>query len=288
MGLQRAGKTTFLAAFWDVVGSGDVTGSLRLERTEGDMQYLNEIREAWADCHPIARTGPASDKPVGMRLIDTSSPGVTDLAWTDMLGERFERQWTERAWTVGYQHLVDDAVGILLFAHPYEIHDSPLIIDAQNRLHQLEQPVPESREVSASPEVPAPPITPEPFDARKVPTQVQLVDLLQFVVARRRIGRLRLSVVVSAWDLVEKVMKITPGEWFTNTMPLLAQFVEANDDRFDAKVFGVSAQGGSYADAATMRKAHHRASDRIKVVYDAVLSHDITAPVRWTLGSSSV
>src|SRR5687768_8199919 len=94
MGLPKTGKTTFLAAFWEVVRSGDVGGSLRLHRTHGDMQYLNEIREAWANCLPITRTGPASDKPVAMLIADTASGVVTELEWTDMLGESFERQWT--------------------------------------------------------------------------------------------------------------------------------------------------------------------------------------------------
>src|SRR5882724_3075001 len=105
VGLQQTGKTTFLAAFWDVVGSGDIVGSLRLERTTGDMQYLNEIRAAWADCRPILRTGPAGDKPVSILLRDATATTATELSWTDMLGEKFERQWAERAWTRGYQEL---------------------------------------------------------------------------------------------------------------------------------------------------------------------------------------
>lgn len=284
-GLQKTGKTTFLAALWDVVSSGEVTGSLKLERTEGDMQYLNEIRGFWADYKAITRTGPASDKPVTMRLTEPGSPNVTKLAWTDMLGERFERQWTDRVWTRGYQQLVDDAVGILLFTHPSRITESPLIIEAQKLRRQLEpegEPIPPRDIGTVSPK-------PTPFDARKVPTQVQLVELLQFVDTRRAgANRLRLSLVVSAWDLVEKVTSIGPDASFTKRMPLLHQFLEANDDRFEPMVFGVSAQGCDYEDAQTLQKAHHRAAERIKVVYNGNISHDITAPVKWAIGSARI
>ena len=104
----------------------------------GDMQYLNEIRMAWADCNEITRTGPASDKPVAMLLRTTDA--TTALVWTDMLGESFERQWTDRAWTRSYQAIVDDAVGVLLFIHPQQLKESELIIDAQKTIERIAAP----------------------------------------------------------------------------------------------------------------------------------------------------
>jgi hypothetical protein len=280
--LQQTGKTTFLAALWDVVSSGEVIGSLRLERTDGDMQYLNEIRAAWGDCKAITRTGPAVDKPVTMHLKDTALSTVTELAWTDMLGERFERQWTDRAWNRGYQQLVDSATGVLLFVHPRRIKESPLIIDAQPLVLELEREESTSPEVSGAASVP----TATQYDGRKVPTQVQLVEILQFLDTRRTgADRIRLAIVVSAWDLVEKTMKdVAPCSWFAGAMPLLRQFVATNHERFDSKVFSVSAQGGDYEEEAKLQ-AHYKSSERIKVVWEEITSHDITAPVRWAIGS---
>src|ERR1039457_3369894 len=140
IGLRETGKTTYLAAFWDVIGSGDVQGSLELVETTGDMQYLNEIRICWANCQPITRTGPASNKPVSMLVRHALTGQSTELAWTDMLGEQFERQWTERAWTRGYQELVERAVGALLFVHPRSVKNPPLIVDAERATRRMSSP----------------------------------------------------------------------------------------------------------------------------------------------------
>jgi hypothetical protein len=292
MGLQKTGKTTFLAAFWDVVRSGHVVGSLRMQKTYGDMQYLNEIRDAWADCNEITRTGPASDKPVSMLLEDTTALTTTELAWTDMLGESFERQWTERAWTQAYQVLADEAVGIVLFVHPKKLRESQLIINALKAAKGVAQPKPvASAEVPAAQQptgAEAPP-KPEPFEKRLVPTQVVLVDLLQNLDSQRATGdKLRVSIVVSAWDVIDKAMrgKMFPEEWVRKSLPLLDQYLTSNDDRFMTMVFGVSAQGGDLSDAATLRKVHQRASDKIKVRFGTTVSQDVTAPVRWAIGSA--
>lgn len=296
IGLPKTGKTTFLAAFWDVVCSGEVVGSLRLAQTSGDMQYLNEIREAWADCKPITRTGPASDKSVSMLLHDDVANTSTTLAWTDMLGESFERQWTERAWTRPYQDLVDEAVGTLLFVHPAKVGDAPLIVEAQQAVPRLEQ---NSSTADRQPaREAAPPTTgvapaalqpkPAAYDATKVATQVQLVDLLQFVDHRRRAKPpLRVALVVSAWDRVEKLMKVAPEAWFAERLPFLQQFLLANDERFDHRVFGVSAQGGEYTEADKLRAAH-QSSRRIQVAQGEYASNDITAPVRWALKATAL
>lgn len=284
MGLQEVGKTTFLAALWDVLNSGDVPKSLKLERTEGDMQYLSEIRELWADYRKITRTGPASDKSVVIRIRDENSSLVTELAWTDMLGERFQSQWTDRAWTRPYQQLVDTAVGIVLFVHPRRVNESPLIADAQRLLDHLPKKDAEAPKTAEQSSQPA------PFNLRDVQTQVQLVDLLQLV-DQKRPGdeRLRLSLVVSAWDLIERTSNSTPATWLERRLPLLQQYLSANDDRFDVKVFGISSQGCDYSHRKTvarMQKALFRSSDRIKVVFDGAVSHDITAPVLWAIGGA--
>ena len=70
----------------------------------------------------------------------------------------------------------------------------------------------------------------------------------------------------------------TPEEWCRRLLPLLNQYLAANDDRFATAFFGVSAQGGDYSNAAELRKAHHRASDRIRVVSGDEILHDITGP----------
>jgi hypothetical protein len=283
IGLQQTGKTTFLAAFWDIIGSGEVVGSLQLEKTYGDMTYLNEIRAAWADYLKITRTGPASDKSVTMQLRNTRASADGQLVWSDMLGESFERQWTDRAWADSYGKVVEEAAGAMLFLHPLRTFESPLIIQSQKLLKRLEV---ESEQATEG----------EPgertkhlikFDARKVPTQVQIVEMLQFLTARRKsCATFKLAVVISAWDLVEKSLRVTPNQWLQERLPLLSQYLWSNDDRYESAVFGVSAQGCDYGhgEEEQFRKKYRRSSDRIKVVHGDEASNDITAPVRFALG----
>lgn len=284
VGLQKVGKTTFLAALWDVLNAGDVPRSLKLEKTEGDMQYLSEIRAAWASYKEITRTGPASDKSVTIRVRDEETSEATELAWTDMLGERFETQWTDRVWTRSYQQLVDTAIGIVLFVHPRRVIESPLIADAQRLLANFQD---ERDGPLATVEAES---KPAPFDLRKVPTQTQLVGLLQFISERfSGTRRFRLSVIISAWDLVERTDQSSPAAWIERRLPLLQQFLVANDDQFDHKHFGVSSQGCDYADTVTvtkMQKKFYRSSDRIRVVFDGRSSNNITAPILWALGGA--
>jgi hypothetical protein len=285
VGLPQTGKTTFLAALWDVIGSGEVLGSLKLEKTDGDMQYLNEIRTAWADCKPIGRTSPAGDRPVTMKVRHDALGESMDLSWTDMLGETFERQWTERVWTRSYQELVEHARGILLFLHPRKVNPSTLILEARPAVEAARAGTGSAKKRPAKNRKPLP----LPYSAVKVPTQVQIVELMQFVDEHRsNVAPLRMSVVISAWDLVEKLMTTTPIEWLWKHLPLLAQYIGANDDRFKGKAFGVSAQGCDYKDTAAVdriRKSQFRTSERIRVSDGKNIDHDITRPVLWAMGA---
>ena len=56
IGLPEAGKTTFLAALYHVVESGEIQSSLRLEQRHGDYRHLNTVRDQWADANPLERT----------------------------------------------------------------------------------------------------------------------------------------------------------------------------------------------------------------------------------------
>src|SRR3954469_5796126 len=94
MGLPKTGKTTFIAALWDVVETEKVAGSLVLDGVDGNQQHLNEIRDAWADCRELSRTLIGKEKILSMTLKDRSSGVKGRIALPDMDGEAFERQWT--------------------------------------------------------------------------------------------------------------------------------------------------------------------------------------------------
>jgi hypothetical protein len=134
------------------------------------------------------------------------------------------------------------------------------------------EPVPGSAEPAA---------VPVPWKVEMLPTQAKLVELLQFLIEMVD-QRLRVAVVVSAWDLVSNVGQ-TPREYVSGRMPLLRQFLSANDDIVDHEVFGVSAQGGAIP-ADTSMLLELDSLTRILVCQDSETDHDITRPLAWLLG----
>jgi hypothetical protein len=114
------------------------------------------------------------------------------------------------------------------------------------------------------------------------PTQVQLVEILQFLRTRAFRDRpLFLVVIISAWDLITSGE--TPRRWFESRLPLLSQFLWSNSEAIPSEIMGMSAQGGELSRAGELRRLL-KASDRIIVVMpDQTKTHDITAPVKWLL-----
>lgn len=284
VGLPRTGKTTFLAALWDVVGSGEVAGSMKLERLSGDQQHLNDLRDLWADCHEVPRTRTANERVVSMTLRETRTNITSEIVFSDMSGESFERQWTERVWTPEYEAHVQDAAGVLLFIHPHKVREPALIRDARCLMQRI-QGVTAQQEKDRGTEDDKGEQT-VPAEPRFAATQVQLVELLQFIDRRRpKKEGFRVAVVISAWDLVLKVEKRkTPEAWLAERLPLLEQYLRAHSDEIPFRIYGVSAQGGDIEEEAERLRTSHRASDRIIVAHGKEQSPDITAPVRWAMG----
>lgn len=272
VGLPATGKTTFLAALWHVVESGDVQRSLKLERLQGDRDYLNWIRERWLCCEPIERTVQAAEKLVSMRLLWPESGMVTEVYFPDMSGESFNLHWTERKWSKEYDDLVSEASGVLLFIHPEQVFDPIRIGTADTLVAELggdeEDSSSEDEEFTL-------------WDPNSAATQVKLVELLQFFVLKRDfLPIFKVSVIISAWDLVLAEGK-SPEEWLQSRLPLLDQYLKANSELFPFRAFGVSAQGGRLdLDAQRLRKGI-RASERIIVVGPECEKNDLTAPVKW-------
>ncbi len=283
VGLPKTGKTTFIAALWDVVGSEEVQGSLKLERLVGEKQHLNELRNLWADCNEIPRTTLAGECVVSMSLRDIKTGFCADVSFPDMDGESFERQWTERVWSPGYKELVERSHGAILFIHPSRVKEARLIVEASpliKRISGRRNRPGQQVEVKPTARAGEQPIPDEPAYAA---TQVQVVALLDFIQSRVPARRpFRLAVNISAWDSVLKVANVTPDAWLEKRLPLLHQYLVAHSDRIPFRVYGISAQGGELDQAEELR-ALPKPSDRIIVVRGEEQSHDITDPVRWVM-----
>lgn len=280
IGLPESGKTTFIAAFWHVAESEEVPSALRVKHLTGDRGYLNRLREAWLRCEAVGKTHPAGETVVRMLLEDRASHITSELLLPDIAGETFRDHWVNRRWTKQFDELVMSADGALVFVHPNGITEPLRIETIEGHTQELKN----AREIEAPKPPPSqaamPSGTSSIWDANLAPTQVQLVDLTQFLIWRRGGQRLNLAVVVSAWDLVRDGGK-SPRDWCAARLPLLGQFLNANPNRLAVEYYGISAQGGELPrDAERLRRLTH-ASKRIEVVRDDLsASHDVTLPVQ--------
>ena len=64
---------------------------------------------------------------------------------------------------------------------------------------------------------------------------------------------------------------------------MLNQFVANNDDLWDLRIYGVSAQGGRLPERKAEFEGMMNQSERIQVVGLEAGRHDLTAPLRWLI-----
>jgi hypothetical protein len=286
VGLPESGKSTFLAAAWHVAESGSVPGALVSDRLVPDRAHLNAIRDVWLQCKTLDRTVVGSERLVSMRLCeDVNRSKCREVQFPDLSGESFLRYWVDRRWARDFDELAAAMMGVLLFIHPERVTPPARIDEAAPLLVALGgSQTGEGRDtrVAWDGEGTEQPV---PWDPLRAPTQVILVDLLQSLATRQpEASKLRVSVVVSAWDLVSRP-GLTPDGWLDMTLPLLMQYLQSNEGQQPWRVYGVSAQGGDVLTEADRLRSFQKPEDRIQVCeVTGRVSHDITLPIKWVLG----
>jgi len=274
IGLPGSGKTTFLAALWHVLTDRSSATSLKLTKLSGDRTYLNQITKEWRECSQVPRTNLQTEQVVVLHL-DGDGFGAFDLSIPDLAGEAFKQQLTDRRMSRHHDAFVQEATGVMLFLHP-DVQKGTQLTAAR----RIEAALGGNHESDASTASAGANTT---WSPEMLPTQVMLVELLQFLLERTQ-RKLRVAVVVSAWDLVDGLGP--PHEFVARELPLLQQFLEANDDLLEHSIFGVSAQGGDItveAEKQTLLNLDD-ALKRIKVRQEQQTDQDITKPIAWLLG----
>src|SRR3569832_712906 len=239
LGLPGSGKTTYLAALWHQMESGELQLGLSVDRLHADREYLNKIRSRWLSFEPVERTSIRGEQVVSMGIREADTGRLFQATFPDLSGESYKLQWTERSTSGAYVELVTAATGLIVFVHPHSIIPATRINDARAPL-ETQEPSPDQNHKPT----PSSKSTLRPWSPELSPTQVQLVELIQFVLflSPRRPLPLPTTIVISAWDVVAPGLQ--PKEWLARRLPLFDQFLTANDDRLSVRIFGVSAQGG--------------------------------------------
>lgn len=280
IGLPAAGKSTYLAALWELVDSGHIKSVLRLGSVANtDRTYLNRIRDRWLKCEPIEHTTGNEEQLLSIPLLGRESKAF-ELRVPDLSGETFQRQWIERQWLAEFRSLAENSIGCLLFINPEKVVEPAWLDEAMVAQAELPSEPSEPGEPGEG-HVDKQPVT--PWNPEKSPTQVVLVDLLQSLL-RFKAGRpFKVAVIISAWDLVQG-QGLTPAEWVGQQLPLLDQFLWSNRARCTGETFGISAQGGDLKKNKDELQNADSPSDRLICVFKGASNHDISAPIRWLAG----
>lgn len=276
IGLPKSGKTTLLAAMWHMVREKGVTSALTFAGlSQGNYEHLNALAKRWRSGKRQQRTQLAGTRAVSMRLKDKADRAV-EVSFPDTPGEDYSRMW-ERRELDGAARATLLAPSIVLVVNGNTIR-FPAWIAERNALEAGLGLPPELAEVVD-------------WKAELAPTQVQVVELLQFLMSGNLyVGPRRLALLISAWDEVEGD-GMTPEELLKANLPLLDQYLRNGRDPWTWRIWGLSAQGGVYEDADTGEtlaateelRELAKPSDRIKVVDGVTVGTDITAPVEWLI-----
>jgi hypothetical protein len=283
IGVQDAGKTNFLSRFWLNLEAGG--GILTKAGLPADLDYLktggDHLLKGEFAPHTPQDVHDRTEIPVKATASGTEFSGK--LVVPDLPGEQVLSVFRTRQWSDAWENQIRAGCGCLLFVRV----DSPELIaplDWMNCPTLFGMPVPE-----AAPQK-------DPADRLKPPTQVVLVDWLQFLrkAFTDKVGgryKPRIGIVVAAWDLAPVDQKGNgPEAWVRANLPLLWQFVQTNDDAFEFAYFGVSVASGDLA-ADPAFKASYLKGDPLRageVIHSIAgtleTSADITLPVAWALG----
>ncbi len=273
-GLPNSGKTSYLIAFW-IYANGAPQSAFAVKTYPSRADYLGQLQQHWLEFKPVPRTSAGAEHSVVLQLTRKEDQRDIEVTIPDLSGETLREIWTHRHWSPQFQTLLDDTAGALLFIHPQQIDLGTTL----QEVRELQGELPADPDVVAS----ATPLDPAPFDPEKVPTQIQLIDILQLM---QQHGRLclpfRLGLVISAWDTVlPQQVTAGPRAWLRQRMPALYQFLESNPRHFECEFFGVSAQGMDYSKlTADIQETHPHKRCLVAGTDDSDVT-DVTLPIQW-------
>lgn len=263
LGLPAAGKSTFLGAlYYLLMNEEGGKCELRIKHVLGDATYIGKLSDIWAEYTELDRTN-LSNKNLKTELeLEDNNNNVYKIKFPDSSGEKFKKMLIDRFIDIEEVNEIKSANRFFLFINPQEIEEPHFITEAPKHIREENE---ENVYMNKN---------------DKIPTETELVELIQFLLYIKKDININLDFVISAWDLLINKSVKRPMEYIEKSLPLLNQYVIANNDKINIKCWGVSAQGGSLKSKEQRLKLAKKSiniDDRIIVVdNDGNKSKDIT------------
>lgn len=262
LGLPEAGKSTYLGALTYLLLQGDPNTKLRLAKYSGNQAYLVSLANHWSSYDRVPRTYSSTPNEfLDICVLDQETEEEFQIKVPDLSGEVFQNLYRDREITSDVADCIKESNGILFFINPSNITEPDLI--SKNPLKTTSS-IQNQRD-------------PVKSDA----TEVQLVELLQFIDYLKNEPTIPVIIAISAWDTVAND---TPEMFIKERTPLLWQYLTSNSDKFYVRYYGISAQGGALNKEnevdELVAKYASTPSKRAFIVDDkGIRSHDITLPL---------
>ncbi len=288
IGGPDTGKSNFLFRAWMHIDSSK--GLVEKDGLPFDAEYLRtgagyQLRGEFA-VHTSQEVPVISNIPIRLRT-DLQQKAV--LMVPDIKGEQVNLIYHARKWSYDWESLIHEDTAYLFFVRvgsPQTI--APLDWIAWHTYYcGAPPPTPATNQQSNEPTR----IT-IAAERPKTPTQVILVDWLQFILKavhdkHPQTVRPRVGIVVTAWDCIPHDFRGGPSRWILENMPLLSQFCSTNQDVFDFSFFGTSIFSGDPANnpefADELLQKDPRTTGYVRYSSDNRQSEDFTIPIAWAL-----
>lgn len=268
MGAPNAGKSTYLAALWHSINQKENSTVLTLKRMVGDSQYLWCLEQKWLEVEPLERTVIGQEK-TELIVFLTNGEDDLELEFPDLSGETFQNMYEDRDMTFEIHDKISRADAVLYFINIENIRVPESIAEMPEDLRTDDGKVIERK--------------PSEHD----PTQVQIIDLLQTISEIVHYKKIKLGIILSAWDVLPNFDKINPREYLKERMNMLWQYIEANTNIFNTIVWGVSALGGKIEEIEKLLDIDEPINRIIVKNEHGVISHDITSIIAEMLGETN-
>ena len=268
MGYPSTGKTTFLTALWYVVSNGHIIDNSPIKLNNmGESSYLSSLLTSWIKVEPLIRTSLENEnRNISIELINKQNNAICNLNFPDLSGETFSDIYTSRKIDKELYEMIEKSDSFLLFENIERIKKPDLIAELN-----IESEDSENKNVARNP--------------TNDPTSIQLIDLLQIIPKINKSPSINLNIILSAWDLVS--VKTNPKDYIRSEMNILWQYLVSNENGYNIKFWGVSAQGGDLtADAEKLIEITDPEKRIIVVDSDGKESNDITLPIMGIMGEN--
>lgn len=267
-GLPKAGKTTYIAALWDIIQRRSRDLELQFVTNPDNAIYLNEIWEYWIKMQKIERSKIPVPDDIKINVRRETDGQEMVLNIPDFMGEQFQKI-IDHTLPDNIKTWITNSDRMLYLINTLEDGNKDDMVGEDDAQDDVD------REMERN--------TALPLGPEKMMDASQNLMVLKYIASQTTMEKVAIG--ISAWD--KKMNEnLSPAEYLKRRSPVLYNFIKYHFKNI--LFFGVSAQGFDYLNITEKgnemkEKAKH--SNRAFISYDneKTISADLTRPLNYLI-----